>query len=66
MLACELCGTHQLYVMNPNKLLALEYLLKEHRQHKVIVFSDNIFGLWKYAEMFKCLAISGKVRGSCG
>lgn len=48
--------------MNPNKLLALEYLLKEHRQHKVIVFSDNIFGLWKYAEMFKCLAISGKVR----
>lgn len=51
----------QLYVMNPNKLFALDYLLQKHRHDKVIVFSDDVFALWKYATMFKCMAISGKV-----
>jgi len=48
--------------MNPHKLHALDYLLQTHRKDKVIVFSDNIFSLWKYAQLFKCLCISGKVR----
>jgi len=40
-----------LYVMNPNKFRACEYLMRFHedRGDKVIVFSDNVFALKKYA-----------------
>jgi len=34
-----------LWVSNPNKLMACEYLIKYHekRGDKIIVFSDNVF-----------------------
>lgn len=40
-----------LYVTNPNKFRACEYLIKYHerRNDKIIVFSDNVFALKKYA-----------------
>ncbi|KAG9508893.1 General transcription and DNA repair factor IIH helicase subunit XPB, partial [Fragariocoptes setiger] len=40
-----------LYVMNPNKFRACQYLIKYHerRNDKVIVFSDNVFALKHYA-----------------
>ncbi|EDV26690.1 uncharacterized protein TRIADDRAFT_22911, partial [Trichoplax adhaerens] len=39
------------YVMNPNKFRACQFLIKYHerRNDKVIVFSDNVFGLKHYA-----------------
>ncbi|KAK9813915.1 hypothetical protein WJX73_004570 [Symbiochloris irregularis] len=41
-----------LYVMNPNKFMACEFLVNYHermRGDKIIVFSDNIFALREYA-----------------
>ncbi|KAK1403566.1 DNA helicase [Heracleum sosnowskyi] len=41
-----------LYVMNPNKFRACEYLIRFHEEQrgdKIIVFADNIFALKKYA-----------------
>jgi len=40
-----------LYAMNPNKFRACEFLIRFHerRGDKVIVFSDNVFALKKYA-----------------
>jgi DNA excision repair protein ERCC-3 len=40
-----------LYVMNPTKLRACQYLVQYHeaRGDKVIVFSDNLFALREYA-----------------
>lgn len=41
-----------LYVMNPNKYMACQFLIDFHervRGDKVIVFSDNIFALREYA-----------------
>ncbi|XP_077978060.1 general transcription and DNA repair factor IIH helicase/translocase subunit XPB-like [Glandiceps talaboti] len=40
-----------LYVMNPNKFRACQFLVKYHEQRndKVIVFSDNVFALKHYA-----------------
>lgn len=44
-----------LYVMNPNKFRACEYLIKWHesRGDKVLVFSDIIYSLEKYARDLK-------------
>lgn len=44
-----------LYVMNPNKFRSCEFLIRFHerRNDKVIVFSDNVFALKKYAEKLK-------------
>eukprot|EP00002_Diphylleia_rotans_P021912 TRINITY_DN4274_c0_g1_i1.p1 TRINITY_DN4274_c0_g1~~TRINITY_DN4274_c0_g1_i1.p1 ORF type:complete len:811 (-),score=199.36 TRINITY_DN4274_c0_g1_i1:136-2568(-) len=41
-----------LCVSNPTKFMACEYLIRHHLQlrHKIIVFSDNLFALRKYAE----------------
>ena len=43
-----------LYVMNPNKFRAAEYLIQYHesaeRRDKIIVFSDNLFALEQYAK----------------
>lgn len=41
-----------LYVMNPNKFRACEYLIRLHeaRGDKVLVFSDNVFALRYYAQ----------------
>jgi DNA excision repair protein ERCC-3 len=40
-----------LYVNNPNKFLACQYLINLHesRGDKIIVFSDNLYALKKYA-----------------
>lgn len=40
-----------LYVMNPNKYRATQYLIAYHerRGDKTIVFSDNVFALKHYA-----------------
>lgn len=40
-----------LYVMNPNKFRACQYLVKFHerRNDKIVVFSDNVFALKEYA-----------------
>ncbi|KAL0483228.1 DNA excision repair protein ERCC [Acrasis kona] len=50
-----------LYVMNPNKFRACEYLLKYHeaRGDKIIVFADNIFALEEYARELKRAFIFG-------
>lgn len=40
-----------IYVMNPNKFRACQYLVRYHekRKDKIIVFSDNVFALQAYA-----------------
>lgn len=52
-----------LYVNNPNKFLACQYLIKLHesRGDKVIVFSDNLFALKMYAKKLKRPYIAGDV-----
>ncbi|KAG0566661.1 hypothetical protein KC19_7G079900 [Ceratodon purpureus] len=45
-----------LYVMNPNKFRACEFLIRFHEQQrgdKIIVFSDNLFALREYATKLK-------------
>lgn len=44
-----------LYVMNPNKFRACQFLVKYHerRNDKIVVFSDNVFALREYALMMK-------------
>ena len=51
-----------LYVMNPSKLRAVEYLVKFHeaRGDKIIVFSDLVYSLKLYADMLKRLLIYGE------
>ncbi|CAI9099949.1 OLC1v1036850C1 [Oldenlandia corymbosa var. corymbosa] len=52
-----------LYVMNPNKFRACEFLIRFHEEQrgdKIIVFSDNIFALQKYALKLNKPMIYGK------
>lgn len=51
-----------LYVMNPSKLRATEYLVRFHeaRGDKIIVFSDLVYSLKLYAEMLKKPLIYGE------
>jgi len=53
-----------LYVMNPNKFRACEYLVHYHEQRgdKVIVFSDDVFALLKYAKALGRPAIYGATK----
>jgi DNA excision repair protein ERCC-3 len=55
-----------LYVNNPNKFLACQYLINLHesRGDKIIVFSDNLFALKMYAKKLKRPFISGDVSHS--
>lgn len=50
-LMCKTSKRLLLYVMNPNKFLATQYLIRYHerRGDKTIVFSDNVFALKHYA-----------------
>lgn len=50
-----------LYVMNPNKFRACQYLVKYHerRSDKIIVFSDNLFALRNYARAMERPFIDG-------
>lgn len=52
-----------LYVNNPNKFLACQYLINLHesRGDKIIVFSDNLFALKTYAIKLGKPYISGDV-----
>lgn len=51
-----------LYVMNPSKLRATEYLVRFHeaRGDKIIVFSDLVYSLKLFAEMLKKPLIYGE------
>jgi DNA excision repair protein ERCC-3 len=51
-----------LYVMNPNKFRACEYLVNYHVRNgdKVLIFSDNIFALEMYAETLRIPFLHGK------
>jgi len=56
-----------LYVMNPTKFQACQYLIDYHekqRKDKVIVFSDNIFALSEYATALGYPHIYGKTSHS--
>ena len=50
-----------LYVMNPSKLRAVEFLVRFHEERgdKIIVFSDLVYSLKLYAEMLKKPLIYG-------
>ncbi|CAN1300645.1 General transcription and DNA repair factor IIH helicase subunit XPB1, partial [Linum perenne] len=51
-----------LYVMNPNKFRACEFLIRFHEEQrgdKIIVFADNLFALQAYAEKLKKPMIYG-------
>ncbi|KAJ3670649.1 hypothetical protein LUZ60_008075 [Juncus effusus] len=51
-----------LYVMNPNKFRACEFLIKFHEQQrrdKIIVFADNLFALTAYATKLRKPMIYG-------
>ena len=52
-----------LYVNNPNKIMACHFLVNFHerRGDKVIVFSDNLFALEKYAKLMGKPYIHSKV-----
>mmetsp|Transcript_21894 Transcript_21894/g.52093 ORF Transcript_21894/g.52093 Transcript_21894/m.52093 type:complete len:780 (+) Transcript_21894:153-2492(+) len=51
-----------LYVMNPSKLRAVEFLVRFHEERgdKIIVFSDLVYSLKLYAEMLKRPLIYGE------
>ncbi|CAG8571330.1 3902_t:CDS:10 [Funneliformis caledonium] len=53
-----------LYAMNPNKFHACQYLIRFHedRGDKIIVFSDNVYALEKYAKQLKVPFIHGKTK----
>ncbi|PWA48409.1 DNA repair helicase [Artemisia annua] len=54
-----------LCVMNPNKFRACEFLIRFHEQErgdKIIVFSDNIFSLEKYATKLDKPMIHGETK----
>ncbi|CAN1778190.1 General transcription and DNA repair factor IIH helicase subunit XPB2 [Linum perenne] len=54
-----------LYVMNPNKFRACEFLIRFHEEQrgdKIIVFADNLFALQAYAEKLKKPMIYGDTR----
>lgn len=50
-LACKSAKKMLLFVMNPNKFRACQFLIRYHekRNDKIIVFSDNVFALKEYA-----------------
>ncbi|CAG5097082.1 Oidioi.mRNA.OKI2018_I69.XSR.g14925.t1.cds [Oikopleura dioica] len=50
-----------IYVMNPNKFRACEFLVRYHeaRKDKIIVFSDNVFALVEYAKKMGAPFIHG-------
>ena len=53
-----------LYVMNPNKFRACEFLIRYHEKQgdKIIVFSDNVFALQEYAQRLKLPYIYGNTK----
>lgn len=61
----ELMHLQALYVMNPNKFRACEFLIRFHEQQrgdKIIVFADNLFALTEYAMKLRKPMIYGATR----
>lgn len=59
------CSFQALYVMNPNKFRACEFLIRFHEQQrgdKIIVFADNLFALTEYAMKLRKPMIYGATR----
>lgn len=50
-----------LYVANPNKFFICKALIEHHKNDKIIIFSDNLFCLKKYASELNVPFISGEV-----
>ena len=52
-----------IYISNPNKLMACEWLMNFHEQRgdKVIIFADSIFIIEKLGRILKRPFIHGKV-----
>lgn len=50
-----------LYVANPNKFFICKSLIEHHKHDKIIIFSDNLYCLKKYAQELKVPFISGEV-----
>ena len=49
-----------LYVANPNKFYICKSLIEHHKNDKIIIFSDNLFCLKRYAHELKLPFISGE------
>lgn len=49
-----------LYVANPNKFFICKSLIEHHKNDKIIIFSDNLFCLKRYAHELKLPFISGE------
>jgi len=49
-----------LYVANPNKFYICKSLIEYHKNDKIIIFSDNLFCLKRYAHELKLPFISGE------
>ena len=61
----DLSNFQALYVMNPNKFRACEFLIRFHEQQrgdKIIVFADNLFALTEYAMKLRKPMIYGATR----
>jgi len=52
-----------LYLANPEKFYAVQYLIRYHeaRKDKILVFSDDIFTLTRYAKLLNKICLHGKV-----
>jgi DNA excision repair protein ERCC-3 len=50
-----------LYVANPNKYFICKSLIEHHKNDKIIIFSDNLFSLERYALELGVPFISGRV-----
>jgi DNA excision repair protein ERCC-3 len=53
-----------LYVSNPNKFYICKTLVEQHKNDKIIIFSDNLFCLKIYKDELKIPFISGEVSES--
>jgi len=51
-----------LYMANPNKMLAMQYLIDLHKRRgdKIIIFSDNLFLINQFSEILRIPKIYGK------
>eukprot|EP01104_Vermistella_antarctica_P011476 TRINITY_DN3207_c3_g1_i1.p1 TRINITY_DN3207_c3_g1~~TRINITY_DN3207_c3_g1_i1.p1 ORF type:complete len:893 (-),score=226.50 TRINITY_DN3207_c3_g1_i1:123-2801(-) len=53
-----------LFVMNPNKMMTCEFLIRYHEQRgdKILVFADNVYALQAYAKKFGMPFIHGPTK----
>jgi DNA excision repair protein ERCC-3 len=62
LIASNACLKQSLYVLNPSKLRATEFLVRFHEEQgdKIIVFLDLVYSFKLYAEMLKRPLIYGE------